>query len=168
MGHDDVAAGFALEGGYLLGEVAAGNPGAGPFGGWQRRGEDDLGKFVHEPRVVASRGRSVPGHLLVGDASHDVGSGLAQGCDLPCAYVRMLGRKPPVTFAARPGNVPVQRDAHLQDHSPHQNSLLEPFPCSLICRRGLTWAYASLTFAPPALPRSAASARSRSALAASP
>src|SRR5580704_18244073 len=123
MGHD-LAAGFTLEGGYLLGEVAAGNPGASPTGGWQRPGEDDLGKVVHEVRVVARRARPVPGHLLVGDASHDVGSDLAQGCDLPCAYVRMLSRKPPVTFAARPGNVSVQRDTHLQDHSPHQNSFM--------------------------------------------
>lgn len=36
----------------------------------------------------------------------------------------MLGRKPPVTFAARPGNVSVQRDTHLQDHTPHQNSFV--------------------------------------------
>src|SRR6266700_7974347 len=121
MGHD-LAAGFALEGGYLLGYVAAGNPGTGPSGGWQRLGEDDLGKGVHELRVVASRVRPVLGHLLVGDSSHDVGSHLAQGCDLPRAYVRMLGRKPPITFAARPGDVSVHRDTHLQDHSPHQNS----------------------------------------------
>src|SRR2546429_658281 len=105
MGHD-LAAGSAPEGGYLRDEVAAGNPGASPFGGRQRLGEDDLGKLVHERRVVASRVRPVPGHLLVSDTPHDVGSDLAQGCDLPCAYVRMLGRKPPITFAARPGNVP--------------------------------------------------------------
>jgi len=36
----------------------------------------------------------------------------------------MLGREPSVTFAARPGDVSVQRDAHLQDHLPHQNSFL--------------------------------------------
>src|SRR6266487_4251368 len=101
MGHD-LAAGFALEGGYLRGEVTAGNPGAGPSGGWQRLGEHDLGKAVHELRVVAGRVRPVPGHLLVGDAAHDVGSRLAQGCDLPRVYVWMLGPKAPVTFATRP------------------------------------------------------------------
>src|SRR5215470_6463035 len=100
MGHDDVATGFALEGGYLPGEVAAGDPGAGPSGGWQRLGEDDLGQVVHKIGVVAARVQPVPGHLLVGDAAHDVGSGLAQGCDLPCAYLRMLGRKPPVAITA--------------------------------------------------------------------
>src|ERR1700759_441402 len=126
MGHD-LAAGFTLERGYLLGEVAAGNPGARPTGGWQRPGEDDLGKVVHEVRVVARRARPVPGHLLIGDASHDVGSDLAQGCDLPCAYVRMLGWKSPVTFAARTGDVSVQRDAHLQPHLPHQDSSLSVF-----------------------------------------
>src|SRR5437588_3044852 len=123
MGHD-LAAGFALESGYLRGEVAAGNPGAGPVGGGQRRGEDDLGKLVHEIRVVAGRARPVRGHLLVGDAPHDVRSDLAQRSDLPGAYIRMLGRKPPVTFATRPGDVPVQRDTHLQDHSPHPRSLV--------------------------------------------
>src|ERR1700736_1749110 len=130
MGHDDLAAGYPLEGGYLPGEIAAGDPGAGPSGGWQRLGENDLGQVVHELRVLASRVRPVLGHLLVGDASHDVGSGLAQGCDLPCAHVRMLGREPPVTFAARPGDVSVQRDTHLQDHWPHEN----PFSSvSLFC-----------------------------------
>jgi hypothetical protein len=54
MGHD-LTAGFALESSYLLGEVAAGNPGAGPLDSWQRLGEDDLGQLVHEVRVVASR-----------------------------------------------------------------------------------------------------------------
>src|SRR5216684_2088910 len=127
MGHD-LAAGFGLESGYLLGEVAAGNPGAGPFGGWQRLGEDDLGKAVHGICVVAGRVRPVLGHLLVGDASHDVGSDPVPRCDLPGAYVRMLGRKPPVTFAARPGDVSVQRDTHLQDHSPHQNSFVSVAP----------------------------------------
>src|SRR6516225_2429172 len=123
MSHD-LAARFALERGYLLGEVAAGDPGTGPVGGRQGLGEDDLGQVVHERGVVAGRGRPVPGHLLVGDAAHDVGSHLAQRCDLPCADARMLGRKPPVTFAARPGNVPVQRDTHLQDHWSHENSSL--------------------------------------------
>src|SRR5690242_10864068 len=52
MGHD-LAAGFRLEGRYLGGEVAAGDAGAGPSGGRQRRGEDDLGQLVHERRVVA-------------------------------------------------------------------------------------------------------------------
>jgi hypothetical protein len=32
MGHD-LAAGFTPDGGYLLGEVATGNPGASPSGG---------------------------------------------------------------------------------------------------------------------------------------
>jgi hypothetical protein len=45
MGHDDLAAGFPLEGGYLPGEVAAGDPGAGPSGGWQRLGETTLGRL---------------------------------------------------------------------------------------------------------------------------
>jgi GntR family transcriptional regulator / MocR family aminotransferase len=34
----------------------------------------------------------------------------------------MLLRKLPVKLAARPGDVSVHGDTHLQDHSPHQNS----------------------------------------------
>ena len=40
--------------------VTAGNPGAGPVGGWQRPGEDDLGQLVHEVRVLAGRVTPAP------------------------------------------------------------------------------------------------------------
>src|SRR5215469_17229568 len=137
MSHYDLAVTFALEGRYLGGEVAAGDPGSGPIGGWQRPGEHDLGKLVHEIGIVARRRRPVPGHLLVSDAAHDVRSDLAQGCDFPCAYIRMLGRKPPVSFTAGPRDEPVHGDTHLQDHWPHQNSFFRRDRAGLVPRIGL-------------------------------
>ena len=129
---DHVRAGLGLDGGDLGREVAPRDPGLGPGGLCvaERLREHHLGDVIHRCGVRVVGLRPVRRHLLVRDAPHEVGTGLAYPVQLPLLQLSVRYRDPGVFTVAT--DEPVQRHRHVQDDSSHDNlSLLVLLPLLL-------------------------------------